>query len=108
MTLPLPLPLPFPSLSHIVLSGTLFVVGSACFYAVLWPLFSPLRVVPGPDKPHWLKGHSGHIIAETNSGDSERKWMANYGHVIKFKAFFNVRFRHSGPLRPFLMLHLGL
>jgi hypothetical protein len=95
----LPFPFSFPSLHHIALVGTLFIVGCAGFYvlhAFLWPFFSPLRVVPGPDKPHWFKGHLGHMMAETNSGDSLRKWMADYGHVLKLKGFFNVRFCHYG------------
>jgi hypothetical protein len=95
----LPLHFSFPSLHHSALVGTLFIVGYAGFDILrgfLRPFFSPLRVVPGPDKPHWLKGHFGQIAAETNSGDSERKWMADYGHVFKFKGFFNVCFRHYG------------
>jgi hypothetical protein len=90
--------LPLPSLSQIALGGPLFVVGWAGFYAVrayLWPFFSPLRVVPGPEKSHWLKGNFGEIIAEPNTGDAERKWMAEFGPVLKFKALFNVYLFHS-------------
>jgi hypothetical protein len=89
----LPLPFSFPPLHHIALVVALFIVGCAALYilrAFLSPFFSPLRVVPGPDKPHWFKGHMD--ISEINSGDSRRKWMANYGHVFKLKGFFNVRF----------------
>jgi hypothetical protein len=91
----LSLPFSCPSLHHVAVVVALFIVGCPGFYvlcAFLWPLFLPSRVVPGPDKPHWFKGHMD--MSETNTGDSERKWMAIYGHVFKFRGFFNVSFRH--------------
>jgi hypothetical protein len=82
------------TMSHIALGSTLGLLGwtAFCFLrAYIRPLFSPLRVIPGPDKPHWLYGHFGRIISDTNTGDTEQKWMAQFGHVFKFKAFFSVR-----------------
>lgn len=85
-------------MSHIALGSTLALLGWTAFSflrAYISPLFSPLRVIPGPDKPHWLHGHFGRVIADTNTGDSERKWMAQFGHIYKFKAFFSVRLSFS-------------
>ena len=88
------LPLQIPSGTHVALGGTFVLVGWVAFHAFrayVSPLFSPLRVVPGPDNPHWFKGHFGSVIAEPNTGDTERRWMAEFGHIVAFKAFFNVR-----------------
>ena len=90
----MPLQLQLPPGSQIALGGTFVLVGWVTLHALrayLSPLFSPLRVVPGPDKPHWFKGHFGSIATDTNTGDTERKWMAEFGPIFKFKAFFNVR-----------------
>ena len=93
----MPLLSQLPSPSQIALGGTVAataLVGWVALHTLrsyLSPLFSPLRVVPGPDEPHWFKGHFASIAADINTGDIERKWMAEFGHIFKFKAFFNVR-----------------
>jgi len=82
------------TITQIALGGTIALLAWPAFYflrAYITPRFSPLTVVPGPDNPHWLRGHFGDIITDTNTGDSERRWLANSGHIYKFKAFFSVR-----------------
>src|SRR5258706_13713314 len=94
----------FSDTSHIALPGILALLGWAAFYflrSYIRPLFSPLRVIPGPDKPHWLRGHFGQIIEDINTGDAEQKWMAQFGHTFKFKAFFSVSLPIFPPSIPF-------
>jgi len=81
-------------MSRVALGSTLGLLGWTSFCvlrAYIRPLFSPLRVIPGPDKPHWLYGHFRQIKADANTGDTKQKWMAQFGHIYRFKAFFNVR-----------------
>lgn len=96
----------FSDISHIALGGILALLGWPTFYilrAYIRPLFSPLRYIPGPDKPHWLRGHFGRIIEDTNTGDTEQKWFAQFGHTLKFKAFLNVSLPNSPLSFPFIL-----
>ena len=58
---------------------------------VLQPFFSPLRILRGPSGGGFVSGHLGAILTAPYS-DQHEAWMKEYGGVMKYKGFFNVRF----------------
>jgi hypothetical protein len=52
---------------------------------------SPLRNVPGPGGPHWLKGNFTEA-QETDATRLQEEWVRKYGHVLKYQSLLWVRF----------------
>lgn len=61
---------------------------------ILRPLFSPLRLLPGPPSSSWLFGNLLEIRALDNV-DPHEQWFKQYGPVFKYKGFLNVRYTSS-------------
>jgi hypothetical protein len=53
-----------------------------------------LYKLPGPPNGHFFLGHLPEIF-DSASGDAQQRWMDQYGHVMAYRAFLNVR-----PTRP--------
>lgn len=58
--------------------------------ALLAPLSSGLRNLPGPKNPSFLWGNLKEIFEGTNSSVQEA-WLEKYGHVIRYRTAFGVR-----------------
>lgn len=64
----------------------------------LRPLFSPLRLVPGPPSGGFLMGNL-RAIFEADPVVLHEKWAKEYGPVVKYKTFVNVSLSlHRSPL----------
>jgi hypothetical protein len=57
---------------------------------------SPLRSLPGPKSPHWVKGNFVDV-KEENSIRMQEEWVKTYGHVLKYHSLFGVRFPFQFP-----------
>ena len=53
------------------------------------PLFSHLRVVPGPPSDGFFMGNLKAIL-DADPVVLHEKWAREYGPVVKYKMFFNV------------------
>ncbi|KAI0060548.1 cytochrome P450 [Artomyces pyxidatus] len=51
------------------------------------PYFSPLRDLQGPTAPSWLYGNVKEL-QRSEASALQDKWIAEYGHIFKFKGFF--------------------
>jgi hypothetical protein len=60
-----------------------------------------LRKLPGPPNGRFFLGHLPEIV-NSSSGEAQQGWVDQYGHVMAYGAFLNVR-----PTRPapFSKLH---
>ncbi len=83
----------------------LFVVALFLGYKIvptlLEPLLTPLRRVPGPPSPSWFWGNLREY-SDSDVGTKSRIWLAEYGHVIRFKLLLNVRRWLSPPYSTFV------
>ena len=61
---------------------------------LLKPYFSPIRYVPGPDaaSASFVTGHM-RTLWEPVQESPVKDWMLQYGHILKYKGFFNVNTR---------------
>lgn len=75
----------------VVLAGSSLVLYGAYQIGrrLLKPYFSPLKDLPGPPSKSFFFGNLEEIRKAENSILHE-EWIAQYGKVMKYKAFFNV------------------
>jgi hypothetical protein len=67
----------------------LVVYGLYRAYTYVFPA-TLLHKLPGPTNGHFFLGHLPEIF-DSASGDAQQRWVDQYGHVMAYRAFLNVR-----------------
>ena len=80
------------SLQKLSLAALATLTAYGVIRVVRWfvrPLWSPLRVLPGPPNPSLIYGNLSEI-RKSDFSELHEKWAEQYGRVMKYKAFFGV------------------
>ena len=85
---------PSASLKVVLAAVTTFAVYKTWKFIKFWtwPLSSPLRDIPGPERENIFFGNLGEIRRNQSSVLHE-EWVKKYGKVVVYKGFMNVSLR---------------